>query len=133
MSSTVRSFGFLAILASPIESSDEREELDEKLYDADSGLSINYEGTMVVYDMMRHKPMSDREDIYHFTIGAPAGATPETMAALLKTHGIEIVEGSTLPYSSIWYNGSDSPMDSIKVVDYRRCLGLGGANMEEHF
>lgn len=117
MSSTVRSRGFIAQLVNPVTDEEEREALSERMWEGNSNLEINYEGTLVFLDQMRSKPLSEREDIYHLTInnnGGPEGAG-ELYAEALK-YGLSAI--NAVPFDCIWYNGSDSPMSMLTLHEF---------------
>lgn len=122
MSTTVRGFGFMAVLANPVTDKNELEELCEKFYDSGINLDINYEGTIVCMDVMRHKKFSEREEIYHLSIGTQEVGDPAMFIALCKEHDLPIKEETILPWSAIWYTGSDSPQNGVTLEQFQKQL-----------
>lgn len=122
MSSTVRQHGFIAALARPIQSTEAREELSEKLYDAHSKLGVNYEGTLVFFDANRQEDPEVREDIYGLFFGHDVSLRAQMEAELLK-HNL-LIEGRTMrPYNCIYYNGGDSPLSMLTKAQFFQKTG----------
>ena len=107
MSENVLSHGFMAVLKTPAEDFDE---FSDMLDEAKSILHVNYEGTIVYSD--------DGGD--EFEAGLMFGSTKGASEFLseLKSLKIEIDETKILPYSCVWYNGSDSYMADLELDDY---------------
>lgn len=122
MSTTVRGFGFMAVLANPVTDKSELEELCEKLYDSSTNLDINYEGTIVCMDVMRYKKFSEREEIYHLSIGNQETGDPRVFLNLCKEHNLSILPSTILPWSGIWYTGSDSPQNEVTLEQFKKQL-----------
>lgn len=118
MSSTVRQHGFIAVLARPI-SEEDREELWNKLYESESNLGVNYEGTLVYFDANQHKSLSSREDVYGLFFGHDVSHREQMEAQLLK-HNL-MIDGHTMrPYNCIYDNGADSPLDDLTKEEFFR-------------
>lgn len=115
MSDNVMSRGMMAPLVKSL-TEEEREELEELLYDNKSGLSINYEGTIVYSD-----DRGSAEDAYGL-IFEVTDSRGEFLAEL-KRQNLEIDETKMLPYQCYWYNGSDSDMGLLELEDYLKNFG----------
>lgn len=111
MSSTVFSTGFFAILKTPL-SVDEREELSEILWDKDSNLNINNEGTLVYSDI--------RDENLGYGLHFLIDGDKDAFLKELKDMDILINEDSIHPYNCLWYNGSESYMSVLKKEDYQK-------------
>ena len=111
MSDNVMSRGMMAPLKNPILDREEREEFDELLYDKQTGLHLNYEGTLIYSD-----DRGSADDAYGiiFEVNDSRGE----FLASLQEEGIEIDETKMLPYQCYWYNGSDPDMGLLKLKDY---------------
>lgn len=118
MSTTVISKGFIAILKMPITDDDDRERLNEMQWDAKTGVSLNYEGTLIYLDTMRHADYADRENFYG--IQSPQETKSDAFVDLLDALGFEVEVGSLMPYTCIWYNGADNPVDELTVDEFRQ-------------
>ena len=123
MSSTVRSYGFVALLDDPL-TDEEREELSETLYDNKSCLKLNYEGTLVYIDFNQHEPYDIREDIYGLNIGNTTSEGEQKFLKALKDNDLVITVGTIQPYNEIWYNGADSCISMITAEDYLKAIGF---------
>lgn len=123
MSSTVRSYGFVALLNDPL-TEEECEELSEELYDNKSRLNINYEGTLVYIDFNQHEPYDVREDIYGLIIGNTTAEGEQKFIKALEDNGLVITAGTIQPYDEIWYNGADSHISTLTAEEYRKTIGL---------
>ena len=123
MSSTVRSYGFVALLDDPL-TDEEREELSETLYDNKSCLNLNYEGALVYIDFNQHEPYSVREDIYGLTLGNTTAEGEQKFIKALEDNGLVITAGTIQPYNEIWYNGADSRISTLTAEEYRKIIGL---------
>ena len=124
MSSTVKSYGFVAVLDKPLTEEEEREELSETLYNNKSGLNINYEGTLVYIDFNQHQPYDVREDIYGLTLGDTTFNGRNKFYEALEGNGLTIIGGTVQPYEEIWYNGGDSMLDTLTVEDYIKAITI---------
>lgn len=113
MSTTQLISGWVAILQQPM-SSEDREEHNEALYDNDSDLSINYEGSMI-YSMTECS-----EDFYGLSLGSQSmtSQTKEEFLNMVTEQGFDVVEDSAQPYREIYYNGGDSSIDMLKLEDF---------------
>lgn len=123
MSSTVRSYGFVALLDDPL-TDEEVEELSEEIYDNKSCLNINYEGTLVYIDFNQHEPYSVREDIYGLTLGNTTAEGEQKFIKALEDNGLVITAGTIQPFDEIWYNGADSHISMITADDYLKAIGF---------
>lgn len=118
-SSTVRSYGFIAILTTPIEGDQARDDMFDKLYEAKSNLQISYDGTMVYNDFNARKSYQEREDIYGLFIGDQHYNRDEFFAECDK-YGIVCDKDSAQSYNCIWYNGCDSPMSMQTLEAFKK-------------
>lgn len=124
MSSTVKQYGFIAVLKKPL-TDEEREEAGEVLYDEKVPLGLTYAGDLVYVDWNLRKPYGVREDFYGLNIGSekPAeGETKEDFLSLLAQRSFEIEAGTVRPYSCIYYNGSDSPLDEMGAAKFMEMI-----------
>ncbi|WP_244832367.1 hypothetical protein [Caballeronia sp. TF1N1] len=121
MSSTVKQYGFIAVLVATV-TSEEREELLEQLWAEKTGLGFTYDGRMVYVDFMSNKPYRERENFYGLTLGGDdtyaEGETIDDFRELLKAHNLEIHEHTIRAYSCIYYNGGDSYLDDITHEEF---------------
>lgn len=117
MSSTVKSYGFVAVLDTPIPE-DEQEDLSELLYESKSKLRINYEGTLIYMDFNLHEPYDVRENIYTMTIGETTKEGRALFTKAIYTADLTIAVGTIQPYEEIWYNGSDSVISCLTKEEY---------------
>jgi len=111
MSATVFSTGFFAILKTPL-SVDEREELSEILWDKDSNLNINNEGTLVYSDI--------RDESLGYGLHFFIDGDKDAFLKELKDMDILINEDSIHPYNCLWYNGSESYMSVLTLEKYKK-------------
>lgn len=113
MSSTVKSYGFMAVINSDKFLDEEvREEFQENSYNEKSDLSITYDGTIIYSDVNSHADYSTREYFYGFEVGTNMNETNlKKFLSECEKYGIEIDHTTIAPYSCIWYNGSDCPVD----------------------
>lgn len=113
MSTIVRAYGYIAMIINPLEV-DQFDELSEKLWEENSDLHINAEGTLIYIDYNTNKSMLAKEDIYGLTLGKDNSmGTVEDFITLTMQAGIPADHTTVHPYSCIWYNGGDSDLDSL--------------------
>lgn len=118
MSSTVRSYGFIAVLKNPVPKKD-YEDLTEKMYDEKSTLDVTYDKNLAYLDYNTHRPYHEREDIYGLHIqGAEKRNDPQDLVREVAKYGLEIDESTIRAYDCIWYNGSDNPVDQLTKAKY---------------
>lgn len=130
MSTTVRSYGFMALMVTPLTREqmygpDDCSGLVEDLYDKKINLNLTYDGTIVYSDMLQHAPYSQREAFDVFYIGSETEAGSKTeFLQLCAQHGLDIHPNTIQPYVCIWYNGSDSPMSTLEKAEFEQRAGL---------
>lgn len=110
MSRNVYSRGYMFPLMRPVADVDE---LSELLWEKESTLHLNYEGTLVYTD-------SDEEDGYGLTI-SKLDVEKEDFKALkqeAREFGLDIMTSMAQPYTCHWYNGTDSYMAMLSLEEY---------------
>lgn len=118
MSTTVISQGFIGVLLRPIPH-EEREDLAKTLRDGDSILNVNDEGALLFSDVNQNKSSSQREfqgDL--FIVGQHSENGREDFIEAALTAGLDIDPETVQPYTCVWYNGSDSPVDMLTKDDF---------------
>lgn len=113
MSTTVRSYGFIAVLKQEADPG----EVFDRLWNAKSPLGINNDGTLVYIDFNAKKSYSEREEIYGLFIGSQNMDVSEFYAECGK-HGLFVDPETTKPYNCIWYNGSESDMAVLTKEEF---------------
>lgn len=119
MSSTVRGYGYVAKLRVPLKDDGpgSREEVQDALWAAKSGLGINYEGTLLFIDFNEEQSLRHREaDVLHLFLGDDGNQRALLQGAI--KHGLEIVTDTIVPFSCVWYTGVDNPMNTLKLKDF---------------
>jgi hypothetical protein len=115
MSSTVKQYGFVALLKNKIDD-EEREAGNENQYELKTGIRVVYSGELVFIDFNYEKPLRDRENFYGLSLGptkAKQGESQADFEALMHKYMYDIDKGSITPYICIYYNGGDSPLDML--------------------
>lgn len=121
MSTTVISQGFIAVLSNRI-IKDLIEDVSEELHDYSKGLDINYDGTLLVFDSYATKSYSEREfngDL--FIIGELDDSKRDSFIAIASAAGFDVDPETVKPYTCVWYNSSDSPVNMLTKEGF---LGL---------
>lgn len=112
MSSTMRQYGFVAVLLKPL-NEEEREEANENLWNEKSDLSVTYDGTLLYVDYNSQKSLDERENIYGLHLGSPAPEGLKEFIELAAASGFNLDLTTIQPYNCIYYNGGDSPLDML--------------------
>ena len=121
MSENVMSSGHMVPLSRKI-TREERQEWEELLWDQNSPVRFNYEGTLAYTDFRT-------EDEYglHFEgdtstlSAAPLGSS----FGVLKQFGLSIVKDQARYYRCLWYNGADPDMDMMTLEQFLTRTGQG--------
>lgn len=108
MSENVTSFGFMAPLVNPIKDAEDRETLTDKLYFDDTGLCINYEGTLIYNDF--GGGYDNKAGIFFLDLKAR-----EEFLDTLASCQLTVDENNIKFYACNWYNGTDSHMDEMTL------------------
>jgi hypothetical protein len=108
MSSNVMSVGIMAPLNRKL-TDEERDEWSEILYDQDSTVSFNYEGTMAYTDEGGYE--------YGIYFGEMSSLDPAQFDDI-KQFGLSIIAEQARPYREYWYNGADSDHDMMRLEDF---------------
>lgn len=108
-----RSYGFIGVLKKPV-NRDDYDDIYDKLYDSDSNLSLNGEGTLLILDYNSNASYNDR---YSLTIGS-SSQDPADLLHEASQHGFEVDEDSIQPFNCIWYDGTDSPLWSLTKEEF---------------
>lgn len=90
---------------------DQIQEVNEKLYDIECNLRINYESTLVY-------SFNEIEEYYlnfYSTINKKKAAK---IFQDLKKYNLFVDLSMIMPYSVSYYNGCDSPLDTLKLKDF---------------
>lgn len=90
---------------------DDYEAISDRLFDADSKLHITYDGTLIYSTDI---DMSS----YEFEISFGSKLTTEEFARKCEREGLCIDISSVQPYTSLWYDGADSPMSTTSLQDF---------------
>lgn len=117
MSSTVRSYGFIAILRVPV--SEAQETFTEMLSTEKSDLGITYDGKLLYVDFNNNKRLFDREDFYGLFIGSN-DQDPKAFIEEAAKRGLSIDLLTLKPYNCIWYTGSDNPVNELTKEEFLR-------------
>lgn len=111
MSSARLLSGFLAKLKTPY-NNEESEEVNERFWDKDIPLFINYEGTII------YSKNVSTDNIYHLTIEGGGEGSKKEFKKLLKREGIE-KKGKVKRYVNIYYDGVDSDIDELTLEKFK--------------
>lgn len=111
MSSTVRQYGFVAVLLKPL-TEVQREVMDEKLYDEKSDLGVVYNGELLYINFNQHKSLNEKENFYGLFLGS-MDKDHRPFIAEAAGRGLYLDLTTIRPYNCIYYNGSDSPLDML--------------------
>ena len=98
MSCDVACFGYVAELETPL-TAEEAENFDVE------GFRVNYEGTLIRYEIVRQKDNSYVSAVFG------EGKT--------VTFPLTVV-GEVKPFVDVYYNSGDDPMDVMTLEDFRR-------------
>jgi hypothetical protein len=109
MSENVMSSGIMVPLVNKL-TNEMRDELSETLWERESSVYVNYEGTMVYTDY--------RGDEYGIKFGISQNFD-QSEFDILKEFNIEIQPDMARPYSCYWYNGTDSDMDDLTLDKFK--------------
>ncbi|MEX5639591.1 hypothetical protein [Escherichia coli] len=90
---------------------DDYEAISDRLFDADSKLHITYDGALIYSTDI---DMSS----YEFEISFGNKLTTEEFARKCEREGFCIDISSVQPYTSLWYDGADSPMSTTSLQDF---------------
>ncbi|MFP3645183.1 hypothetical protein [Paraburkholderia sp. SIMBA_054] len=115
MSSTVKQCGFIAVLKNKVDE-EEREAGNENQWELKTGVRVGYSGELVYVDFNYEKPLRERENFYGLSLGptrAQRGESQADFEALMCKYAYDIEKGSITPYTCIYYNGGDSPLDML--------------------
>jgi hypothetical protein len=119
MSENVMSSGHMVPLSRKI-TREEREEWGEVLWDQDSPVRFNYEGTLAYTDLR----VEDEYGIHFEGDTTTLSATPlGSSFDVLKQFGLSIVIDQARYYRCLWYNGADSDMDMMKLEEFLERTG----------
>lgn len=113
MSENVMSTGFMAQLEKPIgnHKTEEWDEISERLYNNESSLSINYEGTLIYSDYGGEE--------YGITFYDGSISSPDEFINECAKEGFDVITDTIKSYSCLWYNGVDSDMSMMKLENYK--------------
>lgn len=117
MSDTVISKGFVAVLLNPITDRQAREDKSEELFEKDSNLHLNIEGTLVYSDVV---PRKMRQEFYGLNLGAKMSAADlSQFVGSIEGYDLAIDLDTITPYSEIWYTGSDSGIAQLTLEEFK--------------
>lgn len=117
MSTDVMSRGIIIPLRSKIK---DPSEFNEKLWEADSLLRVNYEGSFIYSDEGGRG--NDAYGLF-FDRPNPTGA----MMNEIRTLGLSVVTAQARSYACLWYNGADNPVDDMTKAQFLERTGQANA------
>jgi len=117
MSGDVMSRGIIIPLRTPLK---DRAAIMDQLVDEDSLLGVNYEGTLIYSDEGGRG--NDAHGLF-FDRPNPSGA----MMNELRTRGLSVVTTQARPYSCLWYNGADNPLNQMTKQKFLERTGQANA------
>lgn len=107
MSTINCAFGLIAVMEVPLNDED-REDLEEFFFEK-SKLSLTYDGKSIYLDFNE-----DEEDFYITQVGFPdLTENTKVFLAELSKFNIKVKEETIKPFITIWYNGSDCPLNLL--------------------
>lgn len=113
MSENKITIGFMAELATPVgkHTTELWEATQDALYESDTKLELNYEGTLVF-------SRDVHEDAYNFNM--QLGVSGDIAGFISRCAFINLpVKPETIePFFAHWYNGSDSPMSDTTLAEF---------------
>lgn len=115
--------GFVMELTQPVPQ-DQWEEVRDRLYDTFPNMTLNYEGSLLFYAVKEIKA-GDGVDFIHIS---STRKLAEAMSDISLTD-LEVDPNTVRWYSTCWYNGADSYMDEMTVVQFNRELDMPPAFM----
>jgi hypothetical protein len=90
--------------------------IGELIYEENGRLQINYEGTLAYIS-------DDAPDTYGLTLGSSSSLfSPDELGVAGLAFGIQIALDQCLPFSCLWYNGGDSPLDMLTLKEFEEKL-----------
>lgn len=110
MSGYVVNTGFMAEIQNPVPEN-EWSKYNDKFYDDDADININYEGT-IIYSTDTEEDVSD----YGLKFGNYNNV--QQFVENAKKYGLIIKEDTIRTYSCIWYNGADSDMSLLTLKEF---------------
>lgn len=108
MSRSVMSSGLMVPLNRKL-TREECDEWSEILWEQESNVHFNYEGTLAYTD--------EGGEEYGISFGIPTNHPLEPFNDL-DQFGITILPTKLRPYTCYWYNGADSDMDMMKLENF---------------
>lgn len=113
MSENVASTGIMAPLNRKL-ADEEREELQELLWNQGSEVNVNYDGTIAYTD--------EGGEEYGISFGDMTNYSMEAFKDL-EQFGVCAVFEKARPYKCYWYNGCDSDMDMMTLEKFLKQTG----------
>lgn len=115
MSENMITSGFMAELVTPVgkHTTEEWEAAQEALYESDTNLELNYEGTLV-FSRDVHQPSYD----FSIQLGTPDPTSYEGFKTRCNFINVPVKPDTVQPYICQWYNGADSPMSDMTLARF---------------
>lgn len=115
MSDNRITFGHMAALKEPITDAETRDDVNEDLYWNNTGLFLNYEGTLVG-STTEDTDLANGFDIHLLKGGKKA------FIRQCKEEGFEVDEKTVAKFVDLWYDGCDSTHASITLDEFKKKL-----------
>lgn len=114
MSDYYVNIGYMAVLADAVPEDDWEKKHDD-LYNSGSKLELTYDGSIIFSTDVN-------KVLYEFDICIGNPCSIEDFIERCKNNGYVIDIPTIQPYTSVWYNGADSPMSDVTLQSFlKKC------------
>jgi hypothetical protein len=113
MRGTVRSYGFIGVLASPITKN--IGSFSERLWEANSDLDITLDGELVFLDYNRNASYETRSNVFFVSFGGEtAQGTEWDLFEEAAKYGLHLHPKSIRSFNCIWSSSKNNPISLLK-------------------
>lgn len=117
MSGTVRSYGFIGVLKTPI--TQHIGSVSERLWEANTDLDITQNGELVFLDYNRNADHETRSNLFFMSFGGEiTKGNPQDLFLESTKHGLEVIPETIRSFNCIWSLKKNNPISLLKKTDF---------------
>jgi hypothetical protein len=117
MRGTVRSYGFVGVLKSPV--THNIAAMSALLWEANTDIDITQNGELVFLDYNRNADYETRSNLFFMSFGGEAAkGDPRDLTAGAAAYGLFVLPQTIRSFNCIWSSSKNNPISLLKKPDF---------------
>lgn len=117
MNDTVRSYGFIGVLRTPVTRN--HENISEYLWAKNTGIDITADGELVFLDYNRNADHETRSNLFFTAFGGEIDrGDPTNLMTVAGAHGLIVIPSTVRSFNCVWALSKHNPISLMKKADF---------------